>query len=121
MAEKGFAKAKDVERIGKKEMEALAAADAAAKFEGAKEKRAEKAYEDEFTLRKDDLQLPKELDEPDEPEVPEKKAVPETKPKASEVKAGEETARAIYTEAYQAGYIEGHKKARAEILERLVG
>ena len=56
----------------------------------------------------------------EEPEVPEKKPVQERKPKPSQVKAGEETARAIYTEGYQAGYIAGHKKAKVELLERLV-
>ncbi len=118
MTEKGFAKAKDVERIGKEEMAALAAADATAKLAGAKEKRAGKVYEDEFTEGEDAAEVPEELDNP---EVPVKKQAIERKPKASEIKAGEETAKAIYTEAYQAGYLEGHKKARAEILEMLVG
>lgn len=121
MAEKGFAKAKDMERITKEKMKELVDENAVAAVTSAKEKRAVKAYEDEFTLRRDDLQVPKELEEPDEPEVSEKKEVVENKPEASEVKAGEETAKKIYIQGYEVGYADGHKKARAEMIESLVG
>ena len=116
MTEKGFAKAKDVEKISKEEIEALAREDGMAAVIAAKNKRENKAYKDEFTEGTDAIDVPEELDEP---EVPENKTVAK-KPKETEADA-EETAKAIYSEGYKAGYLEGHKKARAEFLERLVG
>ncbi len=113
MAEKGFAKAKDVERVSAEEMKERAGADAADAVECKRANRAKKVYSDEFTEGpEDEANIPEELDEPE---------VPEKKPKESKVRAGEETAKAIYAEGYQAGFVEGHKKARAEFLERLVG
>ena len=116
MADKGFEKAKEVEEISAERMKELARADSVSAVDAAKVKRESKAYADEFTDEEDEAEVPEELDSPD---VPEKKEV-SVKPKEAEVRAGEETAKAIYSNGYQAGYIEGHKKARAEFLVRLV-
>ena len=114
MAIKGFAKAEEIERISKEEMKKLSEADSTAKLEGAKKKRAVKAYEDEFTEEpEDETEVPEELEEP---EVPEKKAVPKSKPKETKERSSDEIAKAIYEQGFQAG----HKYRTKELIEFLV-
>lgn len=107
MAEKGFRKAKEVERIGKEEMAKLAEKDAEAAVKGAKANRAKKAYADEFTEEDEPEDIPEELEEPE---------VPEKKPKEVKGRSAEEIAQDIYNQGWTAGY----KHRTKQLIELLV-
>ncbi len=120
MAGKGFAKA---EEISKEDMEKLAKADAEAAVKGQKEKRATKAYRDEFTeetpvseedVQGADIDVPEELDDP---EVPEVKQAAKKKPVETKERTSEEIAQEIYNQGFQAG----RKYRTKELLDFLVG
>ncbi len=123
MAKKGFVKA---EEISKEDMEKLAKADADAAVKGQKEKRATKAYADEFTeetpvseedAQGADVDVPEELKEPEEPEVAEKQPVAKKNPTETTERSAEEIAQGYYNHGWQAGY----KHRTKELLDFLVG
>ena len=111
MTGKGFAKA---EEISKEDMEKLARADAEAAVKGQKEKRATKAYRDEFTEEGDEAEVPEELEEP---EVPEKKEVQKKNPTETTERSSKEIAQDIYNQGFNAGF----KYRTKELIELLVG
>lgn len=120
MTNKGFAKAEDVERLSKEEMDLLSSADGVAAVESQKQKRATKAYKDEFTekpkVTEADVQgagidVPEEFEEP-EPEVKQEKK----KPVETVERSSKEIAQDIYNQGFNAGY----KHRTKEILAMLV-
>ena len=110
MAGKGFVKA---EEISKEDMEKLARVDAEAAVKGQKEKRAVKAYRDEFT-EEGEAEVPEELEEPEEPEV---KQAAKKKPVETKERTSEEIAQDIYNQGFQAG----RKYRTKELFDFLVG